>query len=83
MKELTMSEIEQVNGAGLLSLMNVVAGAIVGGGVASQIGAVNFVLSGIVIPAGAVGLAGVVLGASFGLAVARLAETPSQYYHHY
>lgn len=80
MKELNMKEVGQVSGAGLLSVANVFAGGLIGGAAASQIGAVA--IGGVAIAAPYIVASGVVLGATFGYAIAQSAESPFGYYYY-
>ncbi|MBN9289139.1 MAG: hypothetical protein BGO43_14425 [Gammaproteobacteria bacterium 39-13] len=79
MKQLNTNEIEQVSGAGLLSVANVFAGGLLGGAAASQIGAVA--IAGVAVTAPYIVASGVILGATFGYAISQSAETPSYYYY--
>jgi hypothetical protein len=83
MKTLTMTEVEQVSGAGLFELVNVCAGGLVGAAAMSQIGAVT--IAGVAVAAPYLVAAGGVLGATFGFAIAQSAQPQSQspYYYYY
>ena len=83
MKTLTMTEVEQVSGAGLFELVNVCAGGLIGAAAMTQIGAVT--IAGVVVTAPYVVAAGAVLGASFGFAISQAAQpgqrAPYNYYY--
>jgi hypothetical protein len=81
MKALTMTEIEQVNGAGLIDLANVCAGSLVGAAAMTQLGAVNIGLTGVVVAAPYLAIAGAVLGATFGYAISQSAQPQTYYYY--
>jgi hypothetical protein len=83
MKTLSMTEIEQVNGAGLFELVNVCAGGLIGAAAMTQIGAVT--IAGVAVAAPYVVAAGAVLGASFGFAISQSASQSAQrapYYYY-
>ncbi len=80
MKELILNDIEHVSGAGLFELANVGAGALCGAAAMTQLGAVNIGLTGLVVTAPYLALAGAVLGATVGYTISHSAQ-PNLYYY--
>ncbi len=80
MRDLTLNDIEQVSGAGLFELANVGAGALCGAAAMTKLGAVNIGLTGLVVTAPYLALAGAVVGATFGFAISHSAQPYGYYY---